>query len=370
MNVLVTGGAGFIGSHLVRRLLADGETVTIYDSFDPQVHGPKPKRPAKAARLKTVVGDVRNRAALAKEVKRADAVVHLAAAVGVGQSQYQIRHYVDVNLNGTATLLDILANDTHKVRRIVVAGSMSSYGEGPYECGKCGRVRPNLRSAEAMNRGEWEPYCPACNGVLKSVPTRESDRFLSNSIYAVTKMGQEELVLNYGLAYDIPAVALRFFNVFGPGQSLSNPYTGVAAIFMSRLKNDHAPVIYEDGLQSRDFTSVHDIAQAIQLALTKKIGEKRVFNVGTGVATSILSIAEKLADCYGKQLKPQTVKKFRSGDIRHCYADISAIKESLGYRPKVDFTEGLKELVDWADSTDAKDTFDQANRELVKRGLV
>jgi dTDP-L-rhamnose 4-epimerase len=369
MNVLVTGGAGFIGSHLVRRLLADGETVTIYDNFDPQVHGSK-ARPPKAPRLKTIVGDVRDRAALAKAVKRADAVVHLAAAVGVGQSQYQIRHYVDVNLNGTATLLDILANDPHKVRRVVVAGSMSSYGEGPYNCGKCGRVRPQLRSTEAMKRGQWEPFCPNCNGTLKAVPTHESDRFLSNSIYAVTKMGQEELVLNYGLAYDVPAVALRFFNVFGPGQSLSNPYTGVAAIFMSRLKNNHAPVIYEDGLQSRDFTSVHDIVQAIQLAMTKKIGTQRVFNVGTGIPTSILTIAQRLADVYGRELKAQTVKKFRSGDIRHCYADISAIQKYLGYKPRIDFTEGLRELVDWADSTDAKDTFDQANRELVKRGLV
>src|SRR5436190_12616800 len=205
MKIIVTGGAGFIGSHLVRGLLAAGESVTVYDSFDPQVHGANP-RPPKSPRLRVVQGDVRDRRALAKEVRSADAIVHLAAAVGVGQSQYQIRHYVDVNLNGTATLLDILANDRHHVRRIVVAGSMSSYGEGAYECKKCGRVRPYLRTNSAMSRGRWEPFCPTCDGSLRPVPTRESDRFLSNSIYAVTKMGQEELVLNYGLAYDVTAV--------------------------------------------------------------------------------------------------------------------------------------------------------------------
>jgi dTDP-L-rhamnose 4-epimerase len=369
MNVLVTGGAGFIGAHLVRRLLADGEAVTVYDNLDPQVHGPK-ARPARAPRLRTVVADVRDRAALAREVKRADAVVHLAAAVGVGQSQYKIRHFVDVNLNGTATLLDILANDPHKVRRIVVAGSMSSYGEGPYHCAKCGRVRPTLRSDADMRRGKWEPFCPTCSGKLRALPTHESDRFLSTSVYAVTKMAQEELVLNYGIAYGVPAVALRFFNVFGPGQSLSNPYTGAAAIFMSRLKNNRPPMIYEDGLQSRDFVSVHDVVQAIGLALKRKIGERRIFNVGTGIPTSILAVAERLADVCGADVKPRVVRKFRTGDIRHCYADIDAIRKFLGYKPQIDFTDGLRELVDWAESTEARDTFDQANRELVKRGLL
>jgi len=369
MTILVTGGGGFIGSHLVRSLLASGESVAVYDSFDPQVHGKK-VRPPRAPRLRTVVGDIRNRALLAKEVRRADAIVHLAAAVGVGQSQYQIHHYVDVNVTGTATLLDILANDSHRVRRMVVAGSMSSYGEGPYECRRCGRVRPNGRSVAAMRKGRWEPACPTCDGSLTALPTRETDRFLSTSIYAVTKIAQEELVLNYGAAYGIPSVALRFFNVYGPGQSLSNPYTGVAAIFMSRFKNRRRPVIYEDGLQSRDFVSVHDVVQSIRLALRARVDGRRSLNVGTGVATSILSIAERLARCYGADAKPQAVRKFRSGDIRHCYADISAIRETLKYRPKVTLDDGLRELVDWAGSADARDTFEQAQRELSRRGLV
>jgi dTDP-L-rhamnose 4-epimerase len=369
MKVLVTGGAGFIGSHLVRSLLSQGDSVVVYDNYDPQVHLRK-ARPAKAPRLKTVVGDVRDRRSLAVELRKVDAVVHLAAAVGVGQSQYQIRHYVDVNLNGTATLLDILANDRHKVARVVVASSMSAYGEGAYSCAKCGRVRPGLRSDEAMKHGQWEPACPDCGGELRPVPTRESDRFHSNSIYAVTKMGQEELVLNYGLAYGIPSVALRFFNVFGPGQSLSNPYTGVAAIFLTRLKNRHAPVIYEDGLQCRDFTSVYDVVQAIELSVRKPIGEHRIFNVGTGVPTPIKSIAQILGRCCKSDLEPKIVRKFRSGDTRHCYADISRIMEALGYRPRVPLEEGMRELADWADSVDAKDGFDEAQRELTRRGLV
>jgi dTDP-L-rhamnose 4-epimerase len=369
MTILVTGGGGFIGSHLVRGLLASGEAVTVVDSFDPQVHGKK-VRPPKAPRLRTVVGDIRNRALLAKEVKRADAIVHLAAAVGVGQSQYQIRHYVDVNVTGTATLLDILANESHRVGRLVVAGSMSSYGEGPYDCRKCGRVRPHGRSNAAMRQGRWEPLCPSCEGPLTALPTHESDRFLSTSIYAVTKIAQEELALNYGAAYGVPSVALRFFNVYGPGQSLSNPYTGVAAIFMSRFKNQRRPVIYEDGLQSRDFVSVHDVVQAIRLALRKRPDGRRSFNVGTGHATSILSIAERLARCYGADARPRPVRKFRSGDIRHCFADITAIRECYDYRPKVGLDDGLRELVDWAGSAAARDSFEEAQRELARRGLV
>jgi dTDP-L-rhamnose 4-epimerase len=369
MNVLVTGGAGFIGTHLSRRLLAEGASVTALDSLDPQVHGPRPRIP-KARRLRSVRADVRDRDALAREVRRADAVVHLAAAVGVGQSQYQIDRYVDVNLRGTGLLLDVLANTRHRVRRILVAGSMSSYGEGACECRRCGRVRPGLRSEADLKRGGWEPRCPACGGPVRSVPTRESDRFACTSIYAVTKAAQEELVLNYGTAYGVPAVALRFFNVYGPGQSLSNPYTGVAAIFMSRLKNGRPPVIYEDGLQSRDFVSVHDVARACHLALVRRPGPQRVFNVGTGRPVPVRELAERLAGILGVEIPPRIEGRFRSGDIRHCFADIGAIRKGLGYAPKTGLEDGLRELVEWAGSAEARDGFEQAQAELRRRGLL
>ncbi len=368
MNVLVTGGAGFIGSHLVRALAADGETVTVLDCFEPQVHGKRP-RPARARRVRTVPADVRDRAALARELRRADAVVHLAAAVGVGQSQYEIHRYVDANIGGTAILLDLLANTRHSVRKLVVAGSMSSYGEGAYSCSRCGRVRPPLRTAATVRGRRWDPDCPRCGRALRPLPTLETDPFICSSIYAVTKMAQEELVMNYGAAYDVPVVTLRFFNVFGPGQALSNPYTGVAAIFMSRLKNGNPPTIYEDGGQTRDFVSVHDIVQACRLVLRRRQADHRVFNVGTGKPTSILELARMLARRFGSSKPSKLLGTFRRGDIRHCYADIGALR-SLGYRPAVSLDDGLAELIDWSASVEAKDGFVRAQRELARRGLV
>ncbi len=369
MNVLITGGAGFIGSHLSRALAADGEKVAIFDNLDPQVH-PRNFRPRSAPRLRVVVADVRDRGALARELRRADAVVHFAAAVGVGQSQYEIRRYVDVNVGGTANLLDILANTRHRVRRLVVAGSMSSYGEGAYDCARCGRVRPPLRAAGSARAGSWDPPCGSCGGRLTPVPTKESDRFLCRSIYAVTKMTQEGLVMNFGAAYGVPVVTLRFFNVYGPGQSLSNPYTGVAAIFMSRLRNGNPPVIYEDGRQTRDFISIHDIVQACRLALRHRGAAHRVLNVGTGAATSVLGLAERLARLCGVKVKPKVLRRFRSGDVRHCFADVSAAREAVGFRPKVALEDGLRELVEWTASAGARDEFDRAQGELVRRGLA
>lgn len=368
MKVLITGGAGFIGSHLARGLLREGHSITLFDNLDPQVHGKRPRVRA-GPRCRLVRADVRDRAVLAREVGRADAIVHLAAAVGVGQSQYQIHHYVDVNLGGTALLLDILANSPHRVRKLIVAGSMSAYGEGAYECAKCGRVRPPLRAA-GFARGRWDPSCPLCASLLRPVPTRESDRFICSSIYAVTKMGQEELVMNFGLAYDLPVVTLRFFNVYGPGQSLANPYTGVAAIFMSRLKSRKPPVLYEDGLQTRDFVSVHDIVEACRLALAKRAADHRVFNVGTGQATSVLDLARRLGASTGSAIQPRVLRKFRKGDIRHCYADVSAIRGAIGFRSRVALAEGLEELAHWCASAEARDEFDRAQRELARRGLV
>jgi len=368
-TVLVTGGAGFIGSFLVDRLMDKGERVVIFDSLDEQVHhGRTP--PWLHPEAEFVRGDVRDIEALARVVTRADAVVHLAAAVGVGQSQYQVKHYVDVNTGGTANLMDILANRSHSVGKVVVAASMSSYGEGLARCEPLGVFKPPLRRQEALNRGDFHVYGPSGEGPAEAVPTHEGTPRVCTSVYALTKMDQEELVLMLGKAYGIPSVALRFFNVYGPRQSLSNPYTGVSAIFMSRIKNGKPPVVYEDGLQSRTFVSVRDVVQAIELALTRKEADYESFNVGTREQVSIRQVAETLIRIYGAKLVPQITGQFRKGDVRHCFSDIGKIESRLGFQPRVSFETGMRELVAWADSAEAQDFFEDAQAELKRRGLA
>ena len=332
-KILVTGGAGFIGSFLVDRLIEAGHQVTIIDNLEPQVHpdGKPPIYLNPSACL--VVGDVRDYEALRCAIGGQEVVFHLAGAVGVGQSQYEIKRYVDVNTGGTANLLDILANHHHQVKKLVVAASMSSYGEGCYFCKEDNKeVRPPLRSSEQIKSGYWELKCPECDQPIEPVPTGEEAVQYCNSIYAYTKKDQEDMVLNIGRTYNIPSVALRFFNVYGPRQSLSNPYTGVAAIFMSRIKNNNSPVIYEDGLQTRDFISVHDICDALILSMEKPEADYQVFNVGSGVPLKIRNIAETLAKLYGKDIEPKILYRFRKGDVRHCYADITKIQQLLGWR--------------------------------------
>ena len=277
---------------------------------------------------------------------------------------------MDVETMGTANMLDILVNEKHKVKKVIVAASMSSYGEGLYECPSCGKVKPGLRPEAQMKKGDWEPRCPKCSKTLKSLLTPEETPMDTNSIYALGKKNQEDMCLMIGKTYSIPTVALRYFNVYGPRQSLSNPYTGVAAIFMSRLKNNNPPVVYEDGLQTRDFISVHDIVQANMFAMEKKSGDYEAFNVGTGNARSIKSIGEDLGRLLGKNIKPEITKKYRKGDVRHCAADISKISKKLGFKPKVNFDDGMKELIEWSAKAKAVDKFDQATAELKKKGLI
>ena len=371
MKILITGGAGFIGSHLTDELVNLGHEVTIFDNLDPQVHpgSTPPEHLNKDAEF--IKGDVLDRDAFKKALEGKEAVFHKAAAVGVGQSQYMINYYTSVNIMGTSNLLDILANEKHSIGKVVVAASMSSYGEGTYECKKCGSVRPELRTVNQMEKGDWNNYCPSCGEAVTPVPTPESSKQNINSIYAITKMNQEQMVLNIGQTYDIPSVALRYFNVYGPRQSLSNPYTGVAAIFMSRIKNGNRPAVYEDGMQTRDFISVYDIVQSNIRALETEKGNYRSFNIGCGKPLTIKSIAETLAELYGRgDIKPEILGKYRKGDVRHCYADTTSAKELLGFEAKTGFAEGMASLIEWARDAESEDRFDDAAAELKKKGLI
>lgn len=370
MKILVTGGAGFIGSFTVDKLVELGHKVKILDNLDVQIHpeGRLPKYVNKEAEF--VKGDVRNYNIFKKAVKDTEIIIHLAACVGVGQSQYLIKKYTDVTIGGTANLLDILVNSKNKVKKIIVAASMSSYGEGLYRCGRCQDIRPELRKEEQLKKKQWELTCPHCHEIIRPVAISEEHEQKCNSIYAITKRAQEDMVLNIGRTYGLASVALRYFNVYGPRQALSNPYTGVCAIFISRIKNNNQPVVYEDGLQTRDFISVHDIVEANILAMNKKAADYQYFNVGTGTATSVRKMAETLIKIYKKQLNPQVTNKYRKGDIRHCFADISKIKKALGFSPKVNFKEGMTELIEWSRCQCAKDGFKKANIELKKKGLV
>ncbi len=371
MNILITGGAGFIGSHLTDALVSRGHAVRIFDDLDPQVHPAGAPPSYLNPNAEFVKGDVRDRAALKKALAGIDAVFHHAAAVGVGQSQYKVEHYTDVNVRGTAVLMDILANESHAVRKVVVASSMSSYGEGEYTCPGCGTVKGVMRRAADLEKGDWGNYCSRCNGRLTAAATREEARRTPNSVYAITKMMQEEIVLNIGLTYGIPSVALRYFNVYGPRQSLSNPYTGVGAIFMTRIKCGNRPVVYEDGGQTRDFVSVDDVVAANLLALEKSGADYQALNIGCGVPTPIRAVAETLARLHGRpDIESQITGTYRKGDIRHCYADLTRARAMLGYEPAIGFGEGMGRLIDWARTADASDHFDTAAKELSDKGLV
>lgn len=367
-RVLVTGGLGFIGGHTTELLTKEGYAVVVLDNLEPQVHGDKPP----ACEAEFVKGDVRDRELLAELVKEVDAVIHLAAAVGVGQSMYQVEKYVDYNTRGTATLLDVLINEENKVKKLVVASSMSIYGEGKYLCESCGVVYPPLREEKQLIRQEWEPKCPSCGKTVESLPTDEEKPLMPTSIYAQTKRHQEEMCLLVGKTYGIPTVALRYFNVYGPGQSLRNPYTGVCAIFSTRILNNKPPYIFEDGLQTRDFVHVKDVATANLLALERSGGDYQAINIGSGKPISILELAQTLIQLYGSSLKPYVSGRYRKGDIRHCYADISRARSKLGYDPKISVKEGLADLVEWAKlhKWDAEDLFDKALQELEEKKLA
>jgi dTDP-L-rhamnose 4-epimerase len=370
-RVLVTGGAGFVGSHLVDALLARGDAVRILDNLDPQVHGPAQRVPAwLSPEAELVRGDVRDAETVRRSLAGVDTVYHLAAAVGVGQSMYQVASYTAVNTLGTANLLQALVDDRGRVERLVVASSMSIYGEGRYTRPDGREPRVSGRSLEQLRRHEWELRDP--DGVeLAPAPTDEGKALDSTSIYALTKADQEKMVLMIGGAYGIPSVALRFFNIYGPRQALSNPYTGVAAIFSARLLNGQAPLVFEDGEQRRDFVSVRDIVQALLLSAQEEAAVGKALNVGSGRAVTVREVAETLARVLGTEVEPEVTGRYRVGDIRNCWADISLAREVLGYEPTVSFEQGMEELVGWLREQERPESAVEAHAaELAARGLT
>jgi dTDP-L-rhamnose 4-epimerase len=367
-RVLITGGAGFIGSHLSRQLLRAGHEVRALDRLDPQVH-PERERPAYLDdEVELIKGDVRDPAAVADALQDVDAVVHLAARVGVGQSMYEIADYCSVNSVGTGVLLEALVEKP--VRRLVVASSMSIYGEGLYRRVDGEPFEACERSREELERGQWEPLSANGNR-LAPVPTPEAKQPCLSSVYALNKYDQERMCLLFGSSYDVPTTALRFFNVYGPDQALSNPYTGVLAIFGGRLLNGKAPLIFEDGEQRRDFVSVHDVARACALALERDEAAGLAINVGSGESVTVREIAQRLARVTNRQnIRPKVTGKYRVGDIRHCFADISLARQVLGYEPRVALDDGMAELAAWLEGQTAEDRVESAHGELAARGLT
>lgn len=366
-SILITGGAGFIGSHLTDELISKGYSVRILDNLSEQVHGADAAIPEYLnPEAEFVHGDVRDADAVEQALNGIDAVVHLAAKVGVGQSMYEIKDYTDVNNVGTAVLLEALIETP--VNKLVVASSMSIYGEGLYKNQKGEEVITSQRTIEDLKKHKWEVYRDG--KALTPIPTPEDKVPDLSSVYALSKYDQEKLSLISGAAYKIPTVALRFFNVYGTRQALSNPYTGVLAIFASRLLNGKSPLIFEDGNQKRDFVHVKDVARAIVASLELSAADGEVFNVGSGNQYTITEIALKLAKVMQIKVSPEVTGKYRVGDIRHCFADNSKIEKLLGFTPQVDFEEGLSELAEWLKDQTAVDNIDHASKELATRGLT
>jgi dTDP-L-rhamnose 4-epimerase len=371
MKVLITGGAGFIGSHLADRLLAEGHEVRALDNLDTQVHpaGERPDYLDPAVELH--VGDVRDHAAVAQALEGSEAVYHFAAAVGVGQSMYEIERYTSVNSIGAAVVLEEVLKKRDSITKLVVASSMSIYGEGQYRNPRTGEsgIAPGIRPESQLAAKRWD-LLGDDGGPLEPEPTSEAKPLRPTSVYAVNKRDHEELFLSVGAAYGIPAVALRFFNVYGERQALSNPYTGVAAIFSSRLLNDRPPTVFEDGEQTRDFIDVRDLVRGCTLALTENGADGRTVNLGTGTPTSVVEVARTIAAGLGKEIEPEIVEKYRAGDIRHCYADTRLAEELLGFRSEIEFEDGMRDLLEWLEGQEAVDAVDAARDELVARGLA
>ena len=373
-RVLISGGFGFIGSHLAEMFASNGLDVVLMDNLSEQIHGalPSPDNPVfRRSGIRCIRGDVRSRRDWRCALGGVSVVVHLAAETGTAQSMYEIERYTETNAGGAAILLDILANEKHAVKKILLASSRSVYGEGAYDCRQCGRVYPSERTSQAMRLAHWEPACPACGGAARAAATSEDAKLNPASIYAVTKLAQEHLVRVAGIALGIANVILRLQNVYGDGQSLRNPYTGILSIFSNKLRQGKRIALYEDGKQSRDFVHVKDVARAIFLAATLTGGDGKTLNVGSGMPARIDEVACLLQRCLGVTSAADVSGEFRLGDIRHCYADIRAIQNALGFQPEVELAAGIGQFVDWVKTQPVEpDRLEQATEALVNRGLM
>jgi dTDP-L-rhamnose 4-epimerase len=379
-KVLITGGLGFIGMELARTLVRRGMTVRLLDNLSPQIHGVKPQADLGAVldshHAEVMLGDVCQRGDWVRALRDVAAVVHLAAETGTGQSMYRIGDYTSTNVLGTALLLDVLANDRHDVRKLVLASSRSVYGEGAYRCVHCGLVYPPMRSLPSLLANQWEPSCPLCSGAIDPVATPETCATSPASVYAATKLAQEDLLRVVGNALGIPFLIFRLQNVYGEGQSLNNPYTGILSIFSNRIRQGKEIVLFEDGQESRDFVHVSDVAEAMALGLESDNGDGLTMNVGSGVQVTVETIARGLMSQFRGSSAPVMVSgQYRLGDIRHNYADITAIRRLLAFVPKVSLEEGVARFVGWVKAqrvvqNGAEDGLDRANKELIERGLM
>ena len=374
-KVLVTGGAGFIGSNVALKLIAKGYSVVVLDSLSEQIHGLNPDQTSPLylsikGKVDFIKGDVCKREDWLKALDGVDYVIHLAAETGTGQSMYEIEKYVGTNIGGTALLLDILANTKHHVKRVVVAESRAIYGEGKYVCPSCGVVYPLERKDEDMSKGDFECKCPKCGGSVKLVGTTEDSNILPSSVYGITKQVQGQLVHLVCKNIGVESVSFRYQNVYGPGQSLSNPYTGILSIFSTRIKNGNGLNIFEDGKETRDFVFIDDVADATILGMEVPAANGHVFNVGTGVATDVLTVAHTLCDKYGIQVPITVSGNYRLGDIRHNFADITLAKQILGFNPKWNFSDGIEQFVKWVNQQEVQeDNYEASIEEMKKTGL-
>ena len=374
-EVLITGGAGFIGSHIALKLINKGYEVTVLDNLLEQIHGAEPDHTSPLYRsikdkVRFIKGDVCDKILLEQALEDVDYVIHLAAETGTGQSMYEIKRYIDVNIGGTALLLDILTNSKHHVKRVVVAESRAIYGEGKYHCEKCGDVYPSERKDEDMAKGDFECHCPKCGGKVTLVATTEDSAIHPSSVYGVGKQVQGQLVHMICKSIGIESVSFRYQNVYGPGQSLTNPYTGILSIFSTRIKNHKEINIFEDGKESRDFVYIDDVVDATIAGMEVPEANSHVFNIGTGVSTDVLTVAQTLSKHYGIEVPLKVTGNYRLGDIRHNYADISLAKKILGFKPNWTFDAGIKQFTEWVNFQELyEDNYEASLEEMKLKGL-